>query len=111
MKKILIILFIFLASEYCWAKGSIDVGDGSVLYYDSGNLDPETLNGHARGLSITDDGEKVAEAESLVINSRSDSAIDSFTLTGFKLSESDDHPLLEIGSIMITDFKIFLIPT
>ena len=108
MKKLFIILIVLIIPEYCLAKGFIDLGDGSILEYEIGNIDPENFNGLAQGLSIIEDGKKLAEAESLVINSRSDSAIDSFKLTGFKLSESDDHPSLEIGSIMITDFPTII---
>ena len=108
MRKIFILFFLVLFSEYSMAGGSIDLGDGSVLKYELGNIDPESLNGHAQGLSIIEDGEKLAEAESLIINSRSDLAIDTFKLTGFKMDESADIPSFEIGSIMITDFPTII---
>ena len=78
MRKIFILLFVVLFSEYSFAGGSIDLGDGSILEYEIGNIDPESFNGHAQGLSIIESGEKLAEAESLIVNSRSDLAIDSF---------------------------------
>lgn len=66
------------------AAETVALGDGVVLAYNTGTLDPATLAGSAEGVTVTVDGEPVATIAGLRLETRGAIADADFTVTGLE---------------------------